>query len=137
MHKDAQYNYACWTSLKLPLLTCNPQGYSVKSNLDKKKEDVFTYKLTKTIFASHYHFMAVAAALKLFQQGQNMFFFPKTVCLQGSVLEPAGISQSFAISCFEGMGRTLRLSSVPNACKQLTSLSPGFLSPQVSMMLPH
>lgn len=100
---------------------------------------MFTYKWTEIIFASHFQFMAVVAALKLFQQGQNTLgdFFQKIVCFQCTVLEPAGITQSFAVLCFEGMGRTLRPSSVPNACKHLTFLPPGFTSPQASVMLPH
>lgn len=66
MLRVAQQNYASWTALRLSLLICNPQGYSRKSNPDKKKEDVFTCKLIKTIFASFYNYFAVSAALKLF-----------------------------------------------------------------------
>lgn len=64
--------------LRLFLLTCSPQGYSVKSNPDKKKEAVFTYKLSRTIFASLYHFFAVAAALS-FSKDKTVFF--SKICL--------------------------------------------------------
>lgn len=74
--------------LKASAANMQPTGVLCKqSNPAKEGEDMFTYKLTKTIFASCYHFMAVAAALKLFQQGQNVLgFFPKlfvssTLCL--------------------------------------------------------
>lgn len=36
----AQYNYACWTSLKLLLLICNPQGYSVSRAIRPKRERI-------------------------------------------------------------------------------------------------
>lgn len=80
MHKDAQASTTMLLDkLKASAANMQPTGVLCKqSNPAKEREDMFTYKLTKTIFASCYHFMAVAAALKLFQQGRNMlgFFFP-------------------------------------------------------------
>lgn len=120
---------------KLKTSAANMQP-SVKSNPDKENEDVFTYKLSKAIFLPYYHFKAAAAALELFQQGQNMIFSPKNGLSPMHGVDPAGITQSFAVSCLEGKGRTPYLSSAPNVCKQL-SLPSDFLSPQVSMMLSH
>lgn len=72
--------------LRVSLLICSPQAYSVKSNPDKKKEDVFPFKLTETIFASLYHYFAVAAALKFFLSARTKYVsFPKIVCLHYSV----------------------------------------------------
>lgn len=89
MHRVAGQNYACWTVLRLSLLICSPQGYSVKSHPDKKKEDVFTYMLTETIFASPYDFFAVAPALKLFFSARTKHvYFPKIFCLHHSVFPP-------------------------------------------------
>lgn len=61
----------------------------MKNNPDKKKEDVFTYKLPETIFASFYNFFAVAAALKLFLSVRTKHVsFKKNVCLHRSAFPP-------------------------------------------------
>lgn len=91
-----------------------------KMQFGRRKKYVFTHKLSKTVFASHYLFIAVVAALRLFQQGtKHVFFFQISVCLP--VLGPGRIFQSCAVSYFKEQKRTHRLSWVPNMCQQLAA----------------
>lgn len=99
---------------------------------------------TKLFFLLVTFFMAVAAPLKHLQQGQKCFFLfffflpSRSVCLLSPCTWASRhILESHSLVFWGGEEGSQTESWVPDACEQLASLPPGFLSPQVCVMLPH
>lgn len=113
--------------LRVSLLICSPQGYSVKSNPDKKKEDVFPYKLTETIFASLYNFFCSCCCFKIlsFSKDQVCFFSKNCLSPLQCVSTPPRISESHALRGWGGpWGQALQQMSINISphCSQTFSL---------------